>query len=133
MIDAMRSIALLGFMKVILLTLSVSLGSILLVSCPTEPAEVESEPEKSTEPPQPSRSVELNSSVERKIVQEVPGFVYPDGSTTIYYDDGTKHSSGLYKEGKKDGNWVYFGTEPEVYIRKEVYKDGEKISEESFE
>ena len=133
MIDAMRSIALLGFMKVILLTLSVSLGSILLVSCSTEPAEVDPEPEKSKEQPQPSRSVELNSSVERKIVQEAPDFVYPDGPVTIYYDDGTKHSSGLYKDGKKNGNWIYFGTEPEVYIRKEVYKDGEKISEESFE
>jgi hypothetical protein len=45
----------------------------------------------------------------------------------------SKHSSGLYKEGQKAGNWVYFGTEPEVYIRKEVHKDGEKISEESLE
>jgi hypothetical protein len=131
MIDAMRSIAFFGLMKVILLTLSVSLGSSLLVSCSTEPDEVE--PLKSKEQPRPSRSVELNTTVERKIVQQVPGFVYPDGLVTIFYDDGTKHSSGLYKDGKKDGNWVYFGTEPEVYIRKEVYKDGEKISEESFE
>ncbi len=133
MIDAMRSIALLGFMKVILLTLSVSLGFILLVSCSTEPENSEPEPEKSKEQSQPSRSVELNTSVERKIVQEAPGFVYPDGMVTIFYDDDTTHSYGLYKDGKKDGNWVYFGTEPEVYIRKEVYKDGEKISEESFE
>ena len=133
MIDAMRSIALLGLMKVILLMFSVSLGTLLLGSCSTEPAEVEPGPQESTEPPQPSRSVELNTSVERKIVREEPDFVYPDGPVTIYYDDGTKHSSGLYKDGKKEGNWVYFGTEPEVYIRKEVYKDGEKISEESFE
>ena len=132
MVDAMRPIALLGFMKVILLTLSVSLGAILLVSCSTEPEDPE--PVKSKEHPQPSQAIERNSSVERKIVREAPDFVYPDGGpVTIYYDDGTKHSSGLYKDGKKDGNWVYFGTEPEVYIRKEVYKEGEKISEESFE
>ena len=128
MIDAMRSIALLGIMKFILLIFSISLGALLLGSCSTEPG-----PNKSTEPPQPSPSVELNTTVERKIVQQVPGFVYPDGLVTIFYDDGTNHSSGLYKDGKKDGNWVYFGTEPEVYIRKEVYKDGEKISEESYE
>ena len=120
-------------MKVILLMFSVSLGFILLVSCSTEPAEVKPGPQESTEPPQPSRSVEPNATVERKIVQQAPGFVYPDGLVTIFYDDNTTHSYGLYKDGKKDGNWVYFGTEPEVYIRKEVYKDGEKISEESFE
>ena len=124
----MRSIALLGLMKVILLTFSISLGTLLLGSCSTEPGT--NEP---TEPPQPAPSVELNTTVERKIVQQAPGFVYPDGQATIYYDDGTTHSYGLYKDGKKDGNWVYFGTEPEVYIRKEVYRDGEKISEESFE
>lgn len=133
MIDAMRSIALLGLMKVILLMFSVSLGILLLGSCSTEPAEVKPGPEESTEPPQPSPSVELNATVERKVVQEAPGFVYPDGMVTIFYDDNTTHSYGLYKDGKKDGNWVYFGTEPEIYIRKEVYKDGEKISEESFE
>ena len=134
MIDAMRSIALLGIMKVILLMFSISLVALLLGSCSTEPEEVEPGPNKSTEPPQPSPSVELNTTVERKVVQEAPGFVYPDGGPfTVYYDDGTKHSTGLYKDGKKDGNWVYFGTEPEVHIRKEVYKDGEKISEESYE
>jgi hypothetical protein len=133
MIDAMRSIALLGLMKVILLMFPVSLGILLLGSCSTEPGEVEPGKNEPTEPPQPSPSVELNTTVERKIVREAPDFVYPDGPVTIYYDDGTKHSSGLYKDGKKEGNWVYFGTEPEVYIRKEVYKDGEKISEESFE
>ena len=128
MIDAMRSIALLGLMKVILLMFSVPLGTLLLGSCSTEPGKNES-----TESPQPSPPLELNITAPREIVQEAPDFVYPDGPVTIYYDDGTKHSTGLYKDGKKEGNWVYFGTEPEVYIRKEVYKDGEKISEESFE
>ena len=133
MIDAMRSFAFFGLMKVILLMFSVSLGILLLGSCSTEEDEVEPKPGKSTGSPKPMRTVDLNTTVERKIVQEEPGFVYPDGPVTIYYDDGTKHSSGLYKDGKKEGNWVYFGTEPEVTIRTEVYKDGEKISEESFE
>ena len=133
MIDAMRSIAFIWLMKVILLMFSAFFGMILFGSCSTEPAQVKPGTGESTEPPQSSRSAELNRTVERKIVQEEPGFVYPDGPTTIFYDDGTKHSSGLYKDGKKDGNWVYFGTEPEVYIRQEVYKDGEKISEISLE
>ena len=105
----------------------------MLGSCSTEEEEVEPKPEKSTGSPKSMGTVDLNTTVERKIVQEEPDFVYPDGPVTIYYDDGTKHSSGLYKDGKKEGNWVYFGTEPEVTIRTEVYKDGEKISEESFE
>ena len=133
MIDAMRSFAFFGLMKVILLMFSVSLGILLLGSCSTEEDAVEPKPGKSTGSPKPMRTVDLNTTVERKIVQEEPDFVYPDGPVTIYYDDGTKHSSGLYKDGKKEGNWVYFGTEPEVTIRTEVYKDGEKISEESFE
>ena len=129
----MRSIALLGLMKVILLMFCVSLGILMLGSCSTEQKEVEPKPEKSTEPAQPSRTVDLNTTVERKIVQEEPDYVYPDGPITIYYDDGTKHSSGLYKDGKKEGNWVYFGTEPEVTIRREMYEGGVKVSEESFE
>mgnify|MGYP001214253974 FL=1 len=133
MIDAMRSFAFFGLMKVILLMFSVSLGILLLGSCSTEEDEVEPKPGKSTGSPKSMRTIDLNTTVERKIVQEEPSFVYPDGPVTIYYDDGTKHSSGLYKDGKKEGNWVYFGTEPEVTIRTEVYKDGEKISEESFE
>ena len=133
MIDAMRSFAFFGLMKVILLMFSVSLGILLLGSCSTEEEEVEPKPGKSTVSTKSMRTIDLNTTVERKIVQEEPGFVYPDGPVTIYYDDGTKHSSGLYKDGKKEGNWVYFGTEPEVTIRTEVYKDGEKISEESFE
>lgn len=133
MIDAMRSIALLGLMKVILLMFSVSLGILLLGSCSTEPEEVKPEPETIKERSSSASKADSNITVPREIVREAPDFVYPDGPVTIYYDDGTKHSTGLYKDGKKEGNWVYFGTEPEVYIRKEVYKGGEKISEESFE
>jgi hypothetical protein len=118
-------------MKVILYMFSFSLGILLIGACSTEPDPVAPlEPKEQT---QPSPALELNTTVPREIVQEAPDFVYPDGPVTIYYDDGTKHSSGLYKDGKKDGNWIYFGTEPEVYIRKEVYKDGEKVSEEIFE
>ena len=129
----MRSIALLGLMKVILLMFSVSLGILLLCSCSSEPAEVKPEPETPKERSSSAPKADSNITVPREIVREAPDFVYPDGPVTIYYNDGTKHSSGLYKDGKKDGNWVYFGTEPEVYIRKEVYKDGEKVSEEIFE
>ena len=133
MIDAMRSFDFFGLMKVILLLFCVSLGILMLGSCSTEQKDAEPKPEKSGGSPKPVQTVDLNTTVERKIVQEKPDFVYPDGPVTIYYDDGTKHSSGLYKDGKKEGNWVYFGTEPEVAIRREVYKDGEKISEESSE
>lgn len=133
MIDGKRPIALLCFMKVILYMFSISLGILLIGACSTEsdPAPP-MEPKEQTEP---SPTLELNTTatVPRELVSEAPDFVYPDGPVTIYYDDGSKHSSGLYKDGKKEGNWVYFGTEPEVVIRQEVYEGGVKISEESFE
>ena len=103
-----------------------------MVSCSSEPDEVKPETETSTER-NSTTSKPYHLIVSREIVREAPDFVYPDGPVTIYYDDGSKHSSGLYKDGKKEGGWVYFGTEPEVTIRRETYEGGVKVSEESFE
>ena len=122
-----------GMMKIILLMISFSCGFLLMVSCSSEPDEVKSEPETEKERPSFSPIADSNITIPREIVREAPGFVYPDGPVTIYYDNGSKHSSGLYKDGKKEGSWVYFGTEPEVTIRRETYEGGEKVSEESFE
>ena len=117
-----------GMMKIILLILSFPCGFLLMVSCSSE-----SEPETRKEGNSFSPIADSNITIPREIVREAPGFVYPDGTVTIYYDDGMKHSSGLYKDGQKDGIWVYFGTEPEVTIRRETYEGGVKVSEESFE
>ena len=122
-----------GMMKIILLMISLSCGFLLMVSCSSEPDEVKSEPETKKERPSFSPIADSNITIPREIVREAPDFVYPDGPVTIYYDDGSKHSSGLYKDGKKEGRWVYFGTEQEVTIRRETYEGGEKVSEESFE
>ena len=122
-----------GMMKIILLMISFSCGFLLLVSCSSEPDEVKPKPETKKERPSFSPIADSNITIPREIVREAPGFVYPDGPVTIYYDDGSKHSSGLYKDGKKEGRWVYFGTEQEVTIRRETYEGGEKVSEESFE
>ena len=102
-----------------------------MVSCSSETDEVK--PETKKDRPSFSPIADSTITIPREIVREAPDFVYPDGPVTIYYDNGTKHSMGLYKDGKKDGNWVYFGTEPEVFIRRETYEGGVKISEESFE
>jgi hypothetical protein len=120
-------------MKIILLMISFSCGFLLMVSCSSEPDEVKSEPETKKERAPFSPIADSNITIPREIVREAPDFVYPDGPVTIYYDDGSKHSSGLYKDGKKEGSWVYFGTEPEVTIRRETYEGGVKVSEESFE
>ena len=104
-----------------------------MVSCSSEPDIVKPESETKKERPSFSPIADSNITIAREIAREDPEFVYPDGPVTIYYNDGSKHSSGLYKDGKKEGTWVYFGTEPEVAIRREIYEGGEKISEESFE
>ena len=122
-----------GKMKIILLMISFSCGFLLMVSCSSEPDEVKPEPETKKERPSFSPIADSNITIPLEIVREAPDFVYPDGPVTIYYDDGSKHSSGLYKDGKKEGNWIFFGTEPEVTIRRETYEGGVKVSEESFE
>lgn len=122
-----------GMMKIILLMMSFSCGFLLMVSCSSEPDEVKSEQETKKERASFSPIPDSNITIPLEIVREAPDFVYPDGPVTIYYDDGSKHSSGLYKDGKKEGSWVYFGTEPEVTILRETYEGGVKVSEESFE
>ena len=102
---------------------------VISVGCSSETNEDDDDKKpQSKESPQLSDS---NATSIPRIVQEAPGFVYPDGAVTIYYDNGHKHSSGLYKNAKKEGVWVYFGSEAEVIIRREVYDDGKKVSEES--
>jgi len=103
-----------------------------LGGCSSE-REPENAPNTSSSSLQPSVMPETNATPEREIVLEEPGFVYPDGPVTIYYDDGTKHSTGSYKDGNKTGVWLYFGDEPEVPVRNEVFENGVKVSEESFE
>ena len=129
MVDAKGPISLAVHMKTH--SLASCLGLLLFASCSSEP--VEAPTDRPQEANQSSPPMEFNVTAPREIVREDPDFVYPDGPVTIYYNDGTKHSSGLYKNGKKEGNWIYFGTEPEVIIRRETYEGGVKVSEESFE
>ncbi len=58
------------------------------------------------------------------------GFV--DGPFIAYYDSAkVVHSSGTYKKSLKEGEWLYY-TEKKETIKKEIYKGGELIKEETY-
>ena len=46
-------------------------------------------------------------------------------SLAIFYENGQLHSKGTYKDGKKEGPWVYYYNTGEV-VRRATHKDGGK-------
>ncbi len=53
------------------------------------------------------------------------------GLFRVYYTTGKVNISGNYKDSMKDGIWMYF-TEIEEAERKEVYREGVRVSKEIF-
>jgi hypothetical protein len=43
------------------------------------------------------------------------------------YDNGFNWLLGQYKEGKRDGDWVYYYVDDHTFYKKVIYKDGKKI------
>jgi hypothetical protein len=49
-----------------------------------------------------------------------------DGPWVKYHDNGQLWSKGIYKDGDRDGSWVWFHDNGQL-LSKGIYKDGEKI------
>ncbi|MEA3443342.1 MAG: hypothetical protein U9R19_01300 [Bacteroidota bacterium] len=54
------------------------------------------------------------------------------GKTTVWYDNGKKHYTGNFVDGKTDGKWTYWAIDG-AKVKEVYFKNGKKISEESFE
>ena len=51
---------------------------------------------------------------------------WPDGFSTIWYENGQKRIEGNYKDGKPDGLWIKYredGTE----VFRQTFKNGELV------
>ncbi len=55
-----------------------------------------------------------------------------DGEARVWYDNGNLHYTGQYDKGVTAGEWLFYTPEGDK-LKRVVYENGKKLSEESFE
>ena len=50
-----------------------------------------------------------------------------NGPYTGWYQDGKKSSEGSYKDGKKDGVWIYYNFDGKYVLYRKTFKEGIEV------